>query len=321
MSWNSMEKALYNNNAVEDELKKKKVLLITSSVDDTATYFIDRFSENADFFRLDVDKLDKYQISVTEKKWIITSGYDNITEEEAYSIYYRKPILPNLQIYDSQYHTMIQRDIIAVINGLSDSFRNTVLTRPSILRKVENKVFQLMYAKENGFLLPQSYIGNSVQEIQQFKGYTAIIKPITTGKTYGHGVCEIYQTNIFQGCDEDISLTPLYLQEYIPKRYEVRLTIVSDTMFSVRIDSKNKIDWRADYSNHQYSLVEVPASIEKRCFQLMKDFDISFGAFDFIVTPSGEWVFLEVNPNGQWLWLEQKLKINISDRIFDLLVR
>ena len=32
---------------------------------------------------------------------------------------------------------------------------------------------------------------------------------------------------------------------------------------------------------------------------------ILFGAFDFIVTPEGEHVFLEVNPAGQFLWVEE----------------
>ncbi|MGQ0778725.1 MAG: hypothetical protein ACT4NY_30645 [Pseudonocardiales bacterium] len=31
--------------------------------------------------------------------------------------------------------------------------------------------------------------------------------------------------------------------------------------------------------------------------------DTLYGALDFIVTPSGEWIFLELNPNGQWAWI------------------
>ena len=46
----------------------------------------------------------------------------------------------------------------------------------------------------------------------------------------------------------------------------------------------------------------------------------AFGAFDFIVTPENEWIFLEVNPNGQWLWLEQSLSLDISKKILDNLI-
>ena len=37
----------------------------------------------------------------------------------------------------------------------------------------------------------------------------------------------------------------------------------------------------------------------------MRSLGIVFGGFDFIVTPGGEHVFLEVNPEGQFLWIEE----------------
>ena len=53
---------------------------------------------------------------------------------------------------------------------------------------------------------------------------------------------------------------------------------------------------------------------------LSDDFSLVFGAFDFIITPEGQWIFLEVNPNGQWLWLEQNLGLDISKRIVEYLI-
>jgi D-alanine-D-alanine ligase-like ATP-grasp enzyme len=43
--------------------------------------------------------------------------------------------------------------------------------------------------------------------------------------------------------------------------------------------------------------------------------NLAFGALDFVVTPEGELVFLEVNPNGQWLWLDDQLNLGISDAV------
>ena len=149
----------------------------------------------------------------------------------------------------------------------------------------------------------------------------SIIKPLTTGKTYGKNGWELYQTNMFKGIKEDISLTPIYLQQYIRKQYEVRLTIIAREVYAVRIDTKNKIDWRLDYQNHRYTLIICPEDIIKKCYQMMDDFNLIFGAFDFIVTPEDKWVFLEVNPNGQWLWLEQSLNLDISKKILDNLIK
>ena len=52
----------------------------------------------------------------------------------------------------------------------------------------------------------------------------------------------------------------------------------------------------------------------------MKHFNLEFGAFDFILSKSGELYFLEVNPNGQWYWLEDLTGVLISDAIADILI-
>ena len=299
---------------------RKIILIITSSIDETASYIIEKYSDVAAFFRVDVDKFGQYRFHIGNGVWQISNGNLSISSSDIHSIYYRKPMLPDLGEYDPQYHLMIQRDIISVINGIVDSFSGKVLTKPSILRKAENKVYQLIYAGKNKWNIPNSYIGNNYIECGKYENSVSIIKPLTTGKTYGRNGTELYQTNIFKGIDEDISITPIYLQSYVHKQFEVRVTIIGKHVYSVRIDTKNKIDWRADYHNHRYAEIICPDTIVERCYQMMDDFSLAFGAFDFIVTPEEEWVFLEVNPNGQWLWLEQELGLDISKKIVSYLI-
>ena len=55
------------------------------------------------------------------------------------------------------------------------------------------------------------------------------------------------------------------------------------------------------------------------CIRLLNDFQLNYGAFDFIVNENNQWIFLEVNPNGQWLWLEHELHIPISEKIIGYL--
>lgn len=100
----------------------------------------------------------------------------------------------------------------------------------------------------------------------------------------------------------------------------MRLTIVGRQAYPVRIDTQNPVDWRVDYHNHRYTLITCPKDVLMRCYQMMDDFSLVFGAFDFIITPEGQWIFLEVNPNGQWLWLEQNLGLDISKRIVEYLI-
>jgi len=274
-----------------------------------------------DFFRFDVDKLSEYIVVLGDcKTWKITNKKSNkkVTNEDITAIYFRKP--PDLSAYEVAYHGMIQRDILSVINGISDSFDGKVLSRPYLLRRAENKVNQLIFTLKNNWEIPCSFIGNDPEE-KIFYDKKGIIKPLTTGIVRRDNGCDVYYTSCFYDTDVDISLTPIYLQEYVPKKYEVRITVINKKFYTVRIDTKDKIDWRKDYENHKYSLIECPKEIQNKCLKMLKYYNLFFGIFDYIVTPQEEWIFLELNPNGQWLWLEKKLNLDISNKIIKYLIK
>lgn len=300
----------------------KKVLIVTSSIDSTIDYVINKYKGVAEFFRLDVDLFPKYEIILGGARgWMILYDGWSLERKELYSIYYRKPRLPKLDKYHSEYQGMIAKDIISLINGIVDDFQGKVLTKPYILRKTENKAFQLLYAEKNGLLMPKSFVGNSNNHAEDFIDRKSIIKPLTTGKIMSKDAIELYQTNYFKSFDEDISLTPIYLQEYVNKQYEVRMTYIDDYFFTVRIDSEDKLDWRRNYRGLKYKIIDCPPKVSKQCQKLLNDFQLNYAAFDFIVDENGQWFFLEVNPNGQWLWLEHELQIPISEKIVSYLIK
>jgi len=51
----------------------------------------------------------------------------------------------------------------------------------------------------------------------------------------------------------------------------------------------------------------------------MDSLGLVFGALDFVVTPDGQWIFLEINPNGQWFWIERQTGMPISTALAELL--
>lgn len=299
---------------------KKEILVITSTVDDTVDYIIKKYGEKACFCRFDVDRFSDYTININNFGCAISCDKWEINLSDIVSIYYRKPMLPDFSEFRPEYHVMLAKDIITVVNGIVDSFIGKVLTKPNILRRTENKVFQLMYAVQNHIPIPASYIGNSQGHIRDLGSNNLIIKPISIGKLVVGDKVALYRTNNFQATDEDISLMPLYIQEYVKKCFEVRLTCINGEMFSVRIDAKNKLDWRKDYKGNSYAIIDPPVFVVEFCKKMLKDFGLMFGAFDFIVDQNGDWIFLEINPNGQWLWLEKILGLPISKKIVDYLV-
>ena len=220
-------------------VEMKKVLIITSSIDNTVDYVITKYRKVAEFYRLDVDMFPKYEVILGgSKQWMISCDEWSLEKKELHSIYYRKPRLPNLDEYSNAYRGMIAKDIISLINGIVDDFQGRVLTRPYILRKTENKAFQLLYAEKKGLLVPKSFIGNSNRCTKDYLNKKSIIKPLTTGKIIVGDVVELYHTNYLGVLDEDISLTPVYFQEYINKQYEVRMTYIDGIFWkSIQMDS------------------------------------------------------------------------------------
>ncbi len=299
-------------------------MIVTSSIDITVDYIINKYKKVAKFYRINVDYINNYKISCGKNfEWsIVCNEWDDILyRNDVFSIYYRKPRFPDLSAYEPEYRNMINYDILTLINGIVDSFDGKVLTKPSILRKCENKVFQLIYAVKNDILIPTSFIGNDNETMKGIADKKTIIKPVSTGKVYREDECEIYQTSYFEDFEEDISLTPVYVQEYIKKSFEVRITIIDGKIFPIKIESEDKVDWRRECNRNKYSIIDVPEDILRKSLKILEDFRLAFGAFDYIVNEKKEWVFLEVNPNGQWHWLEKELQLNISDEIVQFLLR
>ena len=147
----------------------KSILIITSSIDVTVDYIIKK-NEEISFFRFDVDEFSNYEINVSNYTWTIRNKVsDSVIEmQNVISIYYRKPIFPNLSEYESYYHSMIEKDILALITGITDSFVGKVLSKPYLLRMSENKINQLLFASINNFLIPKSFIGNDNNTLKSY---------------------------------------------------------------------------------------------------------------------------------------------------------
>lgn len=297
-----------------------KILVITSSIDYTVDYIISNYTK-VDFYRVNIDMFDRYRLLISRDGWSIESDSGKILSDQVKSIYYRKPMLPYLGQFEMPYRTMIGQDIISTINGIADAFDGLVLTRPSVLRKTENKVYQMQKLRKCQIPFPASLIGNVPDMDFGLEARDKIIKPLTQGKLDLGDKFEFFQTSVLTNPVGDISLTPIYLQEMVKKAYEVRITCLDKYLWPVRIDSSDPIDWRKSTAKNRYELIDVPDHIREMCQNVLKEFGLWFGAFDFIVTPDDEWIFLEVNPNGQWLWLENLLNLDMSKRLVEFLNR
>lgn len=196
-------------------------------------------------------------------------------------------------------------------------------------QRPRTKPAQLMLAREVGFAIPDTIISNDVDAIMPlFEAHAQVI--YKTLDSFMIPPDKIIYTNVATKEDverrrAEISLAPCMFQGFVDKKRELRVTVAGEKMFAVAIDSQNetrtRIDWRRDQSLDMYARADLTESQTSTIRAFMKKTSLLYGAFDFVVTPEDELVFLECNPGGQWLWLEQATKLPISEAVADLLAR
>src|SRR6185503_17228853 len=101
----------------------------------------------------------------------------------------------------------------------------------------------------------------------------------------------------------------------------LRTTLVGDCVFTAPLPSRasatTPYDWRKDGVAllDDWKRFELPREVEHRLLGLMDYFSLNYGAIDFILTPDGRYVFLEINPVGEFFWLENCPGLPISRAI------
>ncbi len=178
-----------------------------------------------------------------------------------------------------------------------------------------HKPLQHAVAIDVGLETPDTLYTNDPEAIRAFireQGGSIAYKPFkawswSDGKKMWHPVTSVLTEA--ELVDEGIiALSPAIYQELVPKAYELRVTVIGDRMFIVKLDSQStrrgRVDWRRGQFELHPEATTLPGGIEERCRALMARLGLVFGCIDLIVTPDGRYVFLEVNEMGQWLFVE-----------------
>lgn len=65
---------------------------------------------------------------------------------------------------------------------------------------------------------------------------------------------------------------------------------------------------------------DLPDWLKAKIHAMLQQMGLVFGCLDFVVTPDGRFVFLELNPNGQWYWVEEATGMPLVDNFTEMLV-
>ncbi|GAA2875929.1 hypothetical protein GCM10010517_36960 [Streptosporangium fragile] len=203
--------------------------------------------------------------------------------------------------------------------------------RPRHAQAIDNKLLHLYRAAQIGFAIVDTVVTNDPDELVPAwnrAGGRLITKTLgfrqfTLDGEYGHLYTEVVPRRRLSGRHR-LRYGPAMLQPQVPKAYELRVTVVGERVFAARIDSQasrlTAVDWRHyDDPKVGYAAYDLPRDVADRCVRLVAGLGLTFGALDFIVTPDGRYVFLELNVNGQWAFVEMLTGMPIGDAIADWL--
>ena len=323
---------------------RNTVLVLTNSADGTHSDIVIRKLEKlgVTVFRCDVDLLAKGELAIKFEVGQNTFGFEmlrgdkKLLSTDIKSIWYRRPNSLNSPIVDLIQRKYAEMETNQFLEGLWSATIGEVfwLSNPVHLERARKKVLQLKIARQLGFTIPRTIVSNDPKQVRQFIescDERMIFKAIHhemldyENKSFNIPTTLIGREHLVKL--ELVKKMPSLFQEFIDKEYELRVTVVGDKIFPVKIDSQahseTSVDWRnPDFIEKlKYTSISLPQEITDRCHSMLRSLGLEFGAFDFAVDKRGICYFLEVNPNGQWYWLEDLTGVLISDAIVAILTK
>lgn len=243
------------------------------------------------------------------------------------SVYFRRPseyVVPaGLDDQDSRFALAQARH---GLGGVLGSLACRYVNHPWNIMRADHKPGQLIAAAQLGFDVPPTIVTNSVDEARAFAAeYGPIVyKPLRITPfrgVDGHAVTLWVEVVDPDDLDERINLTAHVFQAATPgKVADIRITVIGDEVFGVRIDSPN-LDFRRDYEQVRYSVFDISDRLADACRAYLAKFGLLFGAFDFGLRSDDSLDWYECNSAGQWHWLEGETGLPMTAALIDLLER
>ena len=275
----------------------------------------DVFSQYDIIYSLDKEEM---EVFIDDKKYLISN-------EGIKGIYYRAPVFLRSHKHYELNEQLKRSQWSAFLRNLIVYDKSKWVNHPVSTYRAENKLYQLKLAKENGILIPDTYVGNIIHnKINIDKKY--IVKALDTALFYD-GDQELFTySTMLNGEDlskSNIKEAPIILQECLCNKVDLRVTYIDGKIFPVSITKNGKGidgDWRKTKKNELlYQIVDLPKELAENIKNLMNKLQLNFGGIDFALVDD-KYYFIEVNPTGEWAWLEDVFNGGISKEIVKSLI-
>ncbi|MEU7524269.1 ATP-grasp ribosomal peptide maturase [Saccharothrix sp. NPDC042600] len=198
---------------------------------------------------------------------------------------------------------------------------------PSKVADAAYKPIQLALARRCGLLVPETLITNDKAAVREFAAAGPTVTKLVGGMALDEqGVRKNVYTRLLTDDDlidlRGVEHTTHLFQRWVDKDREARVIVIGEHITAAAITAHSpaaRTDYRTDYRALSFDLVEAPPDVLTGIRELMKEFGLLYGALDFVITPSGDWVLLEINPTGQYGFIEGATGAPLTAQLADLL--
>lgn len=196
-----------------------------------------------------------------------------------------------------------------------------------------NKPGNLIQANKSGMRIPKTFITSSKEHLKcilnnKDKFITKPISNIPTFQYENQSWSNKGNTIVLQSDIENLEdhFSPLLVQEYIEKAFEIRVFYFCDKLFPMAIFSQSDIVTSIDYRNYNLKNPNraVPLKLSdnntRKIINFINITNTFSGSIDFIQDQNGELYFLEINYFGQFDWLSHNCNYYIEEYIAEYLL-
>lgn len=310
------------------------VVLVTHREDLTADWLVAelRRRNTTSFLRLNTeDYPTRIALSFTLTEARLRVGARDVHADEVEAVWWRRPLGPQLPESPPLEATWAADEAQTAIEGFWRAVDGHWVNSPLANASADCKPEQLRRATALGFDVPEFVITNDVATAQSF-GAThgqVVCKALRDGNVPEGEIRGAFHTELVRSDDMtafgDYSAEPYLFQAFVPKKYDIRVTVIGDEAFACRIASQDDpagvVDWRkGDITAMEHTAYALPAAITALCVQLTQSYNLRFAAIDLCRRVDGGYTFFELNPNGQWAWIEQLTGLPLSAALADELI-
>jgi hypothetical protein len=213
--------------------------------------------------------------------------------------------------------TTAKNETIALLEGFLQCLPCPAIPDLPATRASVSKGWQQRVARAHGLRTPRTLITNDPAAARAFVATCpggAILKPVdravhptADGSAANLGTRLVTPTMLAQL--DALRFSPLIFQERVQRAAELRVMVFGAAVFAAAFDAHqvppDSVDWRQQPQLYdQWRAWELPPAIRQSLLDVHDALDLQVGVADLIVTPDGDYLFLETNSWGQYYWLE-----------------